>query len=284
MAESRQVAPIDYIVNTIQHREMQEVIRKTLPPGCSQERFTQAVVAALKHRPDVVADCDRNSVYNAIVEAAKDGLLPDGRHGALTVFNTKVGDKWIKKCQFLIMPEGIIDKLAALGITVYAASVYAGEKIRIWNDENGQHIEHEPATFGERGERIGAYACAKIQKSGVCYVEAMNMEDLQAPRKVTKSKDKNGNLVGPWVDFPDRMEQKTCLHRVCKRLPNVEIPDDPEFRDDVPRPAVTIDSAPVAVAPAPKSNGRPAALQKVVDVVEESPPPHTESEVEGRGE
>jgi phage RecT family recombinase len=257
------------LVNTITHRDMQEVIRKTLPSGVSQERFTQAVVAALKHRPDLFMECDRASVYNAIVEAAKDGLLPDGRHGALVPFRSKEGPK---RCQFLIMPEGIIDKLAKIGITAYAVSVYAGDKIRIWNDDHGQHVEHEPQTFGSRGERIGAFACARIRESGSTYVEAMNLQDLEAPRKVTKSKDKNGNLIGPWADFPDRMEQKTCLHRICKRLPNVSMEDDEEFRNE--RGPVTVDVP--SPTPAAANGGRPAALQRVVDAVAETAPPAQE--------
>lgn len=262
------------IVNTLQHREMQEVIRKALPTGVSQEKFTQAAVAALKHHPEIFADCDRSSIYNSIVDAAKDGLLPDGRHGALVPFNTKAG----RRCQFLIMPEGIIDKLAAIGITAYAVSVYAGDKIRIWNDDTGQHVEHEPATFGSRGDRIGAFACARIRATGSTYVEAMNTEDLEAPRRVTKSKDKNGNLVGPWVDFPDRMEQKTCLHRICKRLPNVSMADDEEFRE-TERGPVTVEG--VSLPAAPTNGGRPAALQKIVDATppaEEEPPPYEGNE------
>jgi phage RecT family recombinase len=282
MTDAKQVATrkepdqVLTIINTLQHREMQEVLRKSLPDGASLERFTQATIAALKHRPDIFLDCDRNSVYNAIVEAAKDGLLPDGRHGALAPFRTKQGDGYIKKCQFLIMPEGIIDKLAKIGITVYAVSVYEGDTIRIWNDDTGQHVEHEPRTFGARGARMGAYACARIQKTGATFIEAMNMEDLEAPKRVTKSRDKSGALYGPWADFPERMEQKTCLHRLCKRLPNVTIADDEEFRDDVPS-TVTID-APVATL-SPVKSERPAALQRVVDAAApDKQPPETSEE------
>src|SRR6516225_973303 len=293
MAEPKK--DISVLVNTIQHRDLQEVLRKTLPASVSQERFTQAVVAAIKHRPEIFLECDRGSVYSSIVEAAKDGLLPDGRHGALVPFRPKGGGP--SRCQFLIMPEGIIDKLAKIGITCYATSVYAGDRIQIWNDDTGQHVEHEPVTFGSRGDRIGAYACARIQKTGVTYVEAMNMQDLEAPKRVTKSKDKGGNLVGAWAEWPDRMEQKTCLHRICRRLPNVELPDDEEFREPE-RPAITIDSAPIASAPAPSGNGRSAALQRVVDAdsvvsptsptapapvaaqaTEEEAPPYTDTEV-----
>jgi recombination protein RecT len=271
---------IAQIINTITHREMQEVIRKSLPPNVPQEKFTQAAIAALKHRPEIFLDCERASVYNAVVDAAKDGLLPDGRHGALVPFNTKIGDKWIKKCQFLIMPEGIIDKLAAIGITAYAVSVHEGDKIKVWNDDYGQHVDHEPATFGHRGQRLGAFACARIRSSGATYVEAMNMEDLEAPRAVTKSKDKNGKLVGPWADFPDRMEQKTCLHRICKRLPNVSMSEDEEFRE-TERGPVTLEASSPPVVP-PTNGGRPAALQKVVEQAAEpteEPPPFTDTEV-----
>src|SRR5208282_5576277 len=98
--------------------------------------------------------------------------------------------------------------------------------------DTGQHVEHEPMTFGDRGERVGAYACARIRATGQTFIEAMNMEDLEVPKKATKSKDKSGNLYGPWADVPDRMEQKSCLHRICKRLPNVELQEDEEFREE----------------------------------------------------
>ena len=256
MTEANSVA---LIVKTIQHREMQEVIRKSLPPGTSQEQFTQAVVAALKRSPEVFERCDRVSIYNSISDAARDGLLPDGRQGALVAY--------AGKCKFLIMPDGIIDKLAKLGISAYAASVYEGENIRIWNDDTGQHIEHEPATFGSRGPRIGAYAVGRVKSTGATYVEALNMDDVERIRLASKSKDKNGNIQGAWLSWPDRMEQKSALHRLERRLPNVRSTDE-EAQEESPRAAITIEAAPEP----PKGNGRPAALQKVIDAEEEPPP------------
>jgi recombination protein RecT len=256
---------VSTIVRTLAAREMQEVIRKTLPANVSQESFTQAAVAALKRNPQVFEKCDRASIYNAIVDAARDGLMPDGRQGALVAYGNV--------CKFLIMPDGIIDKLAKLGITAYAASVYEGEKIRIWNDDRGQHIEHEPSTFGARGARIGAYAVGHVRSTGATYIEAVNTDDLRSIRAASRSKDKNGNVVGAWNDWPDRMEQKSALHRLERRLPNVRSTDD--YEDDEPRAGVTIDVPPPEP---PKGNGRPAALQRVVDQAAEEPPPHTEAD------
>lgn len=273
---------ISVITNTLTAREMQEVIRKTLPPGVSQEQFTQAAVAALKRSPDIFMECERASIYNAVVEAARDGLLPDGRHGALVQFNTKDKNNWVKKCKFLIMPDGIIDKLAKLGITAYAVSVYEGEKIRIWNDDTGQHVEHEPNPFGSRGQRIGAYACGHVRSTGATYVEAMSMEDIEAVKRSSRSKDKNGNVVGAWVEWTDRMEQKSCLHRLEKRLPNVRTTDEYENEETPARAPVTINVPPAQ--PPSNGGGRSAALKKVVEDKEapapsdEEPPPLTEAD------
>jgi recombination protein RecT len=248
------------IANTLRAADLQSVLKTHLPPDVGLDKFTSATIEAIKRKPDLFEDADRASLYNAVVEAARDGLVPDGKQGALVPFSTKVGQNWIKKVQFLIMPEGIIAKLAKLGITCYAVSVYANDEISIWYDDEGQHVKHEPVVFGERGERVGAYACART-KTGTTFIEAMNMEDLDVPRRATKSKDtKTGEIYGPWRDVPDRMEQKSCLHRLCKRVPGVEIGDDPEFRDTEPGPGIT-----VLPRDKPAPLARPRALQAVVD-------------------
>lgn len=264
-AEPRNAVAI--IANTIRATDMQAALQTSLPADVRVDKFTSATIEAIKRRPDLFEDADRGSLYNAIVEAARDGLLPDGKQGALVPFNTKVGQTWVKKVQWMVMPEGIIDKLAKLGITCYAVSVYANDDIAVWYDDEGQHVKHEPVIFGDRGERVGAYACART-KTGATYVEAMSMEDLEVPRRATKSKDQKGELIGPWRDVPDRMEQKSCLHRLCKRLPNVDIGDDPEFREDA--------GAGIRVLPreslAPTAPSRPRGLQALLDTTASTPP------------
>jgi phage RecT family recombinase len=250
---------VSVIANTLRAADLQSVLKTHLPPDVGLDKFTSATIEAIKRKPELFEDADRSSLYNAVVEAARDGLVPDGKQGALVPFSTKVGtNTWVKKVQFLIMPEGIIAKLAKLGITCYAVSVYANDDISIWFDDEGQHVKHEPVVFGDRGERVGAYACART-KTGATYIEAMSMEDLEVPKRATKSKNDKGELYGPWRDTPDRMEQKSCLHRLCKRVPGVDIGDDPEFRDhDGPGITVLPREKPAALE-------RPRALQAVVD-------------------
>jgi phage RecT family recombinase len=272
------------VANTIASPETQAQVQRMLPKDVSIDRFTETAIAALQTRPELV-ECEKNSLYTAILRCAKDGLLPDGRQAAIVAFNTKVlvngKETWVKKAQAMPMVEGVVLLLAKAGVSAYAVSVYANDKVRVWNDDTGQHFEHEPVTFGARGERLGAVAVGR-DKHGHTWVEAMNMEDLEAPKRATKQKDRDGKLIGPWKETPDRMEQKSALHRLGKRIPNISIRDDEEFRDDpvaIVAPAVEPETP--ALAP-PKKPTRPRALQRVID--QSAGTPADQSAVEQHGE
>lgn len=291
MSSNQQVAVIDVVTRTLQAPQMQGIIKQALPQGVSEERFTRATLTALRQNPDIF-DCDRNSLYNAIVRCAQDGLMPDGRQAAIVKFRVNVAKRgqpahYIDKAQHMPMVEGVIHLLAKAGVFAYAASVYANDTIEMWNDENGQHVKHVPARFGTpRGERLGAFALGKT-KDGQVYVEAMDMNDLEVPKRATKQRDKDGNLTGPWKETPDRMEQKSCLHRLAKRIPSAALREDDEFREDaetLPATAVaTPDASPgtpppaSAGSPAPDGRKRPRALQAVIDAGGADPAESAES-------
>jgi len=285
MSANQQVAVLDTVVRTLQATQMQTIIEQALPPGVSKDKFTRATLTAIQQNPDIL-DCDRNSLYNAIARCAQDGLMPDGRQAAIVAFSTRAkvrdpstgkwGELWIKKAQHMPMVEGIIHLMAKADVFAYAASVYENDEFEQWNDEDGQHIKHRPAKMGQkRGARIGAFALGRT-KAGAIYVEAMDMEDLEVPKRATKQKDSQGNLIGPWRDVPDRMEQKSCLHRLAKRVPSLALRDDDEFNDE-PTPleaqATRMEPAqPAATPPAGKDGPRrSAALQAVVDAIGADP-------------
>ena len=294
MSSNQQVAVIDVVCRTLQAPQMQGIIKQALPPGVTEDRFTRATLTALRQNPDIL-DCDRNSLYNAIVRCAQDGLMPDGKQAAIVKFNVNVAkrgqpEQWVAKAQHMPMVEGIIHLLARAGVFAYAASVYENDTIQLWNDEDGQHVKHVPAKFGtDRGKRLGAFALGKT-KDGQVYVEAMDMNDLEVPKRATKQKDRNGNLIGPWRDVPDRMEQKSCLHRLAKRIPSAALREEDEFQENAeapPEKAATEQNAgsqpsppssagsPSPEAPAEKKRGR--ALQAVIDAGGADPMPASDS-------
>lgn len=253
------------VAKYLESPDMQAKFVKALPPDVSVDRFTRVVMTAISMKPELL-EADRTSLYTSCLTAAKDGLVPDGREGVLNVFSTNVGTKqsprWIKKVQWMPMIEGVIKQMAKAGISVYAASVYANDQIRVWNDDRGQHVEHTPVLFGERGARIGAYAVGRT-KSGHVQVEAMNADDLAKARAASKNAD--GAIYQLWGD---RMEQKTCAHRLRKRMAilDPEIAealrrDEEEGLDDPPLP----EGAPTPTTEIPEPGRRSRTLQAVVD-------------------
>lgn len=279
--------PMVTVCRAIVDPAMTDKFKSVLPASVSLDRFTRVTITAIQQNPAVL-DADRNSLYNACVNAASRGLMPDGKEGVLSVFNTKQGDQWVKKVQFMPMVEGIVKEMAKAGVKAYAVSVYANDEIDFWNDETGQHVKHKPIVFGDRGERIGALAVA-TDTDGRTYVEAMNRDELARVMAKSKSKDREGNPTGPWKDSPERMEQKTVLHRVRKRVPIighddiVERMQEDDALDYEPEQQPTPAPAPEPVVEKPKANGkRPKGLQAVVDQAqsqESEPPPPDDNEV-----
>src|SRR5580700_11688323 len=58
--------------------------RAALPEHISVDRFSRVVMTAVQNNPELL-ECDQRSLWNAAMKAAQDGLLPDGREGAITV-------------------------------------------------------------------------------------------------------------------------------------------------------------------------------------------------------
>ena len=72
--------------------QRQPQFRAALPAHIPVERFVRVVLTAIQTSPKL-AQMDRASLWNACMRAAQDGLLPDGREGALVPFKGKV--TWI---------------------------------------------------------------------------------------------------------------------------------------------------------------------------------------------
>lgn len=264
------------LVESIKTEKFQAQIRASLPPSVSLDKFTAVTIAAVNHNPDLL-NADRQSFYNAVVKAAQEGLLPDGQDAILNIYNTKVGDKWLKKVQFQRMVGGVIKQFKKVGIDAYACCVYANERFRLWNDETGQHITHEPEPFGDKGAMIGVYAVAPMP--GKCVIATMDLEAIEKAR----SSSKGGDGVGaPWSKWYDRMAEKSALHRLRKRVAIIDEEAakelnkiDDEFDDDDDKEKTPTE--PVKQAVPTGNETRPKALQSVVDqgtgeIVDKPPP------------
>lgn len=279
-AVSTVVSEVRGFADSMKAPAMQQQIRASLPKGVSIDRFTTCTVTAINHSPDLLK-ADRQSLYNAVVKCAAEGLLPDGNDAILNTYNFNFGTRekpqWGKKVQYQRMVGGLLKQFAKAGVNAFATSVYAKEtlpdetgepRFKLWNDNEGQHIVHRPIIFGERGDLVGVYAVA-VLPNGFTLIEALNLEDIHKVRESSPSKD---NEKGPWKVWFDRMGQKSALHRLRKRVALVDEESaaklgqiDDEFEEfdretgEIPEP--------VQATPTPEKQTakRPKALQNVVD-------------------
>ncbi|MGH7935714.1 MAG: recombinase RecT [Chthoniobacterales bacterium] len=206
-------------------------IHSALPPHIKPDRFISAVITAVQNNQELLI-ADRQSLWNACMRAAQDGLLPDGREGAIVIYNTKIKEngieKLIKKAQWMPMVFGIIKKIRNSGqlSMITARVVYGGDKYRYWIDDEGEHILYEPAEKQDLNIVQRVFAMART-KDGELLVEPLTAADIEKIRNVSRAKDR-----GPWVEWWEEMAKKSAIRRLSKRLPMSSELDDLIRRDD----------------------------------------------------
>ncbi len=179
-------------------------VSKLLPSHISPEKFERVVYSVALRNPDLIIDVDRRSFFDACIQAATFGVIPDGKKCTII--------KYGNKAQFTPMIGGIIEKLYNSGdiSSIVMNLVYENDEFRYFVDDDGEHIFHKPELFKDRGNQVGVYASVKT-KAGV-FNEFMNMKELNAIRSVAKSK----NI---WDgSFGTEMHKKSVLRRLSKRL------------------------------------------------------------------
>lgn len=248
--QTKALKPIDEVKRGIQLMEGQ--FKMVLPPHVPVAKFMRIVNTAIGTTPSLMK-CDRQSIFSSALKAAQDGLLPDGREAALVPF----GDK----AMYMPMLQGILKKIRNSGelATILAESVYENDQFAYWIDAEGQHIDHKPLMFGERGEWLGVYAFAKT-KDGAVYIEVMTKSQVEQVKKSSRTANN-----GPWVSWPEEMAKKSVIRRLAKRLPsstdleNTLAADNELYDFDKP-------DAPASMEDAPKE--KPARRSRLAEKLE----------------
>lgn len=185
---------------------------KALPANIQPEKFVRVLQTVITTTPTLL-NADRNSLWAACTKCAQAGLLPDGREAALVPFKDKSGSY---KVQFMPMISGILKLVRNSGElqTITSQVVFKNDAFKYWIDSDGEHIEHTPNMFSDRGEAIGAYALAKTKDGGL-YIEVMPYDQIMAVKNSSRSANS-----GPWSgSFEHEMWRKTVMRRLSKRLP-----------------------------------------------------------------
>jgi recombination protein RecT len=204
---------------------------RALPPGVDPNRFARVVQTALQQNQKLL-ECTPDSLWGACMKAAQDGLLPDGREGAMV-------PRWNGKAKrleahWMPMVAGLIAKAKRKGsvASLSAQVVYEGEPFQVLlGDEDRIHHVRDIAKV-KRGAEVAVYAIATM-KDGSKEREIMSWEQVQQVAAVSADRE-SGDVQPVWKTWPEEMARKSCIRRLSKRLPSLDDADD-DFKRAVER-------------------------------------------------
>ena len=188
-------------------------------PGTMQVALFLRAADLHMQKNKLILAADPRSIFNALMYAAVDGLLPDGREGAIVPFKnfraSKTAGHDIYEVQWMPMVAGIMKKARNSGeiASISAHVVYAGDQFRNWVDDDGEHVLYESMPDHDRDAVRAVFARCKL-KSGEQVIEVLSPADVEKIRAVSKAKDD-----GPWVAWWEEMAKKSAIRRLAKRLP-----------------------------------------------------------------
>lgn len=192
-----------------------------LPRHIPKERFARVIMTAVQLNPDLL-NCNRQSLWNSAMRAASDGLLPDGREGALVPYKGQV--------QWMPMIAGLRKKVRnSKELSDWHAQVVHAKDHFRYRLGDDPFIEHEPFTGeGDPGPVIAAYSVATFRDGGDKSREVMTRAQLDKVRSMSRASQSSS----PWNVWFEEMCRKTVARRHSKILPMSTDLDDLVRRDD----------------------------------------------------
>lgn len=205
MSPSTEVEKRQALVSTVRSEKFKAELELALPEHVSPQRFARIAYTALLDNPDLTK-ADEQSVYGSLLKSAADGLMPDGREAALVLFKGKA--------VYMPMIGGFRKIAAEHGWTIDTRVVYEGDNFSfVLGDE--PRVYHSPALGGDVSfEKISHVYAVGRSRSYPTMIEVMTRADVERIRKTSRAKDS-----GPWVEWWDRMAEKTVGRKLFKRLP-----------------------------------------------------------------
>lgn len=224
---------------------MRPQLAMSLPSHIKPERFERVVMTAVNNNPSLLS-ADRRSFFNACTKAANDGLLPDGREGALVIFKGIV--QWMPMVFGLIKlirQSGEIDSVGARivyqkEIDEQSPSHPTRKRFEFIVEDGKEKLFHDPMLWGERGEKVLVYGYARFKDTGHVEYMPLHRKDVEKRKNASRTSG-----AGPWKDWEDEMWLKTAIRALAKRLPlsadvlsRIERDDEPSEFDKLRNDAI----------------------------------------------
>jgi recombination protein RecT len=226
-------------------------------------RFITQAIWTIQSTPKL-SQCEPRSIIDALLHAATDGLLVDGRQSALVTYETDRDGRREMRCQYIPMIAGIRNKVFQAGALAKwdVQVVQAGDEFD-YNKSTGW-VHYKKSMRGGRTRPVEAVYSQATFPSGHQVVDVMNVDEIEDIRKKSKARH------GPWADpvFYPEMAVKTIAKHHAKQLP---VPEDVSniFRREDSR-ELEMDEA---AAPLLPSSGNPSSTREVLEQYAPKPEP-----------
>ncbi|WP_250534934.1 recombinase RecT [Caballeronia sp. AZ10_KS36] len=190
-----------------------EQLRTALPRHIDLDTFCRVVMTAVQSNDDL-AKASPRSLLRATMECASDGLLPDGREGAIVAYRYRETHSYIASWQPMVW--GLVKLVRQSGeLTDLGAHVVTrADRFDYVVDENGEHFRHHPDFQQPEAAPLLVYAYARTRDGGR-YFEPMPWFEVEMFSALSQAHAEEA----PWKRWPLEMAKVRVIRRLCKRLP-----------------------------------------------------------------
>lgn len=255
-----------------------EAIAKQLPRGVEPDRFIRTAITTINLNPDLL-NCTPSSLYASFMQAAKDGLMPDGKEAIIQPYNCKISergqpDRWESRAQYMPMVRGLIQVMYRTGDVSMVDGVAVYEKDHFeYERGDAPRIIHRPHMgMDAPGAVIAAYVVIKL-KNGEIKREVMFRRDIEQVRNASKAKDGPG-----WKNWYDQFAIKAVIKRASKQLPTDSEDLARVIEHDNEAMGFDFNDKPQALAQqnVPRITGEPSRLKSIIGMTGATPEPVVE--------
>lgn len=193
-----------------------------LPKGFTPERLTQMAIAAHSRTP-MLNQCDMKSFLSCCLQCASLGMEPsavDGL-GRAYIIPRKNRRNGTYEAVFQLGKNGMLELIQRSGqvSSIRTQPVYEADDFSFYEDQDGLHFRYKPDMKAERKDenlRL-VYLSARLKDGGsvFCYMTKPEIDRIRDEKSI--SKDRNGNVTGPWSSDYIAMAEKTVIRHAFNR-------------------------------------------------------------------
>jgi recombination protein RecT len=196
-----------------------DVIESSAASMIDPDRMRGVVLSAFTRNAELW-ECDPITVVRSVVEAAQSGLEPTGAIGGAHLVPRWNSKRRVKEAQLIIDYRGLATLARRSGeiARITARAVREADEFA-YQQGTEEWIRHVPALSGDPGPYVYFYAIAHFRAGGVPQFVVMSAAQIEAHKQRFAPRNRQGEIVGPWVSDFEEMAKKTVLRNLAKLLP-----------------------------------------------------------------